>query len=326
MSDRPINLLLIEEDPIFRLGLVTALLGIKAIAVIAQADSPIAAREQLKKQIPDLVLIEPMNLHNASFGWEFCLELQKNYPSLKICLLTASLDYPRLTIAQTQGMAGYFPKGTAIADLVAGLEKIAAGEVYWSPAYYILKPKVNPKSKFLKPLFQTGLGQIEQSLAEVNSYLAQRPLSDFDQLFWQGRRRELMTARWFVKRLIPDQLQVDVNLANNKTNRLEQSVLTPVEKTAIAASVTNSLPIQITLDKLNFPNLNLTNIPLELDILQPIKRQELLQLVLTQIENVIQELKKLEVTPEQLPDNCNLLLGEIWQSVTLSFFGKYCSP
>jgi hypothetical protein len=71
---------------------------------------------------------------------------------------------------------------------------------------------------------------------------------------------------------------------------------------------------------------NLTGIPLELDILQPLKRQELLSLSQQQLQTTIQDLKSLRITPEQLPQNYSPILGEMWRSVSLSFFGKYCQP
>ncbi|MBE9242969.1 DUF3685 domain-containing protein, partial [Synechocystis salina] len=71
---------------------------------------------------------------------------------------------------------------------------------------------------------------------------------------------------------------------------------------------------------------NLTSIPLELDILQPLKRQELLSLGQQQLETTINELQALRITPAQLPENCLSIVGEMWRSLSLIFFGKYCQP
>lgn len=332
MSDRPLTLLLVDEDPIFRLGLVTALANQTQVQVIGQVDNAQALWEQCKHQIPDLVLLDPLFLHSSTSGWELCQSLRRTYPDLKICLLTASLDYSQLLKAKAKGIEGYFPKGTAIARIVTGLEKIYQGETAWLDAPTTSpRTPLSPQYRWLLPFFQSGLGQIDHHLTAVDEVLEQTTLSGFDQLFWSGRKRELQTARWFVKHLMPASLRWQTQLLASSPSSFS-SPLSPSSPPLISNSSiiesndSASFLIQQTYSKLQILKKNLTSTPLELDILQDLKRQELLLLVLNQVQAVVRELQALEITPEQLPNNWSPMLVEIWQTVTLAFFGKYCSP
>lgn len=330
MSDRPLTLLLVDEDPIFRLGLVTALANQTQVQVIGQVDNAQALWEQCKHQVPDLVLLDPLFLHSSTSGWELCQSLRRTYPDLKICLLTASLDYSQLLKAKAQGIEGYFPKGTAIAQIVTGLEKIYQGETDWLEAPTTSpRTPLSPQYRWLLPFFQSGLGQIDHHLTVVENVLEQTTLSGFDQLFWSGRKRELQTAQWLVKHLMPASLRWQTQLlVSSPSSPSFPSSAPPLISNSSMIEGSDSAPflIQKTYANLQIPTRNLTTTPLELDILQTSKRQELLLLVLNQLQSVVRELKTLEITPEQLPDNLSPMLVEIWQTVTLSFFGKYCSP
>ncbi|MFM7191994.1 MAG: hypothetical protein ACKOX2_14440, partial [Microcystaceae cyanobacterium] len=141
----------------------------------------------------------------------------------------------------------------------------------------------------------------------------------------QGRKRELRLARWLVRGTIPTSLKATLaDLANHSDPQIQQNssssaiqAVTPVNLNTFDNSLKTS----------TYPGLvasvNRTTIPLELDILQSDKRQELISLVVQHLQNVVQDLKTLAVTPEQLPHNDQYLLGEIWQTVTLTFLGKY---
>lgn len=342
MSDRPITLVLIDEDPIFRLGLVTALMSSKTIQILAQIESPQQLDAIFNQSLPDIALLDPLFLENPSQGWILCQKIKRNYPSIKICLLTATLEYGKLVQAKKQGTEGYFAKGTPVLKLIEGLEQIAEGKICWTELSLLQGyVKLTRKNRLLLRLFQSGLEQINGSLTTLNQQSQQAKLSQFDSLFLQGQKRELLTARWLVKKIMPDKLRLMAQLMAEE--RSSSNVIDPESRPVIASAnalVTSDISeINIqpqisatsnvftnTLAKLQTGNNNLTNIPLELDILQPEKRQELLILILNQFQNFLTELNSLNATPDQLPEDKNLILVEIWQTSTLAFFGKYCSP
>jgi CheY-like chemotaxis protein len=338
VSDRPITLVLIDEDPIFRLGLVTALMSTNRVQILAQLDSPPEIDALFNQSLPDIVLLDPLFLENSSQGWILCQKIKRNYPNVKICLLTATLEYGKLIQAKQQGIQGYFPKGTSINLLIEGLQEIVAGKICWTDlSFFQGYVKVTRKNRWLLGIFQSGLAQIDNNIVIINEQFEHSQLSQFDILFLEGRKRELRTARWFVQKMMPNKLKlIDQLTAEDQLTSSAQ--MSPLDKISsvnalvnsnITIEPTNSSQITIfsnTLAKLQAGVNNLTDIPLELDILMTEKKQELLLLILNQFQNLLTELNSLNVTAEQLPDDTSLMLVEIWQASTLAFFGKYCSP
>ena len=69
-TSRPFKLMLIDDDPIFRLGLSTALASFPDLQVVAQADSAAAALQTLAAGVgtdnaPNLVILE-LNLGRSN--------------------------------------------------------------------------------------------------------------------------------------------------------------------------------------------------------------------------------------------------------------------
>ena len=68
---------------------------------------------------------------------------------------------------------------------------------------------------------------------------------------------------------------------------------------------------------------NLTELPLEIDILREDKKRELLYLAVRKLEDLLSELRYSQLTAEQLVEKRDLVLLDIWQSMLVDFFGKY---
>ena len=68
---------------------------------------------------------------------------------------------------------------------------------------------------------------------------------------------------------------------------------------------------------------NLTELPLEIDILREDKKRELLYLALRKLEDLLSELRYSQLDPNQLPEKRELVLLDLWQAMLVDFFGKY---
>jgi DNA-binding NarL/FixJ family response regulator len=75
--------------------------------------------------------------------------------------------------------------------------------------------------------------------------------------------------------------------------------------------------------KLQRPLKNVGPQPLEIDILRPDKKLELLYLVLRQLEELLEDLRASQVKPGQLPARSAQVLQDLWDTVNTEFFGKY---
>lgn len=333
MSDRPIKILLIDNDPIFSLGLATALASFDDLQIIARVALAADAIERLNQELPDIVILEP----TIKEGWLLSGQIKQAYPNLPILLVSATSDTEQLLAAQASGVEGYLAKGRAIDELVQGLRRLVAGETLWQSTIPLgsdraLAKPVRQQSWLLRTGL-SGLAQIEESLAQVNAHLDNAQLSLLDWLYWSGRRRELLASRWLVSQLVPAEfIVVSEALPNSQTLQLSGdrpiSPLTlpasrPASDLLAIPSDSSTTAFDNTLAKIELGIENRTGIPLEIDILQAEKKQELFYLVLDRFRKIIEELRFLEVRREELPQKRALVLRDLLDSSLLNFFSQY---
>jgi Protein of unknown function (DUF3685) len=171
-------------------------------------------------------------------------------------------------------------------------------------------------------LRSSSLQQIEATLATVNVDLNSSQISALDRLVLNGRRRELIAARWLILRLLsgdPAQILTPVDLQSNSSAIVtEQSSPRSIAAKQLQAEIFDRIAtkLQSNLD-------NLTSTPLEIDILRLEKKRELFYLIIRQIEGLLDELRFSQVTIDQLPAKQADIWQDVWTSVTTEFFGRY---
>jgi DNA-binding NarL/FixJ family response regulator len=351
-APRLTNLLLIDDDPIFRLGLGTALASFPDLQVVAAADTATAALELLStlqdEDAVDLVISElalDRSNPNALSGLVLCQQLKANFPNLPVLLLTAESESTQLMAARESGIEGYCPKGYPIENIVQAIRQLVAGQSFWSllPQLPIAPTStVRPPSWHLR-LRQSSLRQIEDSLALVKQQLQNTNLSNLDWLFWSGRRRELLAARWVVNQLLPTDVIV-VEQTNQSAGDLPPSpgpraiasrTSSPIRErqrqvaplatsnSELSQTPRPSTPFDLTLARLQSGLTNLTGVVLEIDILATEKKRDLLYTVLRKFEEILNELRFSQITSDRLPQKRSLILQDLWQASLIDFLGKY---
>ncbi len=332
MSDDKIKLVLIDDDPVFQLGL--------SAAFQAYTDLEIVGRGEMSKWAEILASLG-QNSHlvillasGDDFPGQLCQQMQQDYPLGKILLLLTQANLELQTTAKASGVVGYCLKGIAIADLVAAIRLVASGQEYWSqssPSPYTLKnplPKPVRPPQWLYNMRQSGLQQIEDSLVQVKSFLQKPQLTLVDLWYWQGRHRELVAARWLVNQLLP--VEVILEPANNQANSQSSTSLVASQQFLLAETSANLTTSQLlfanTLEKIQSGVKNTTDQVLEIDVLREDKKQELLYLVLQQVGKTLEELTFLKIDSEQLSQRREAILRQVWQSATTEFFSKYYIP
>ncbi|MBE9130010.1 DUF3685 domain-containing protein [Coleofasciculus sp. LEGE 07092] len=348
MSDRLIHILLIDDDPIFRLGLSTALEGFPDLQVVAEFDTGAAGLEYLRnlqgEEVVELVVLElalGRIYPQALSGLSLCRLLKTDYPDLPILVVTAQSEPTQLAVAKQLGVEGYCSKGSSITTIVEAIRQLHRGESSWQ-RLPVSVSSLQPPSWHHR-MRQSGLRQIDEALAQAIAQLQNPHLSKLDWLFWNGRRRELLAARWVVNQLLPtdaivvEQERFNTELADNRsqrqaiasenssTRRQPLSRLTSGAITRSELSLRNQplTLLEVTVERLQSGLQNLTDTPLEIDILQGERKQDVLYIVLKKFEEVLDALRFSQVTPEQLPQKRSRLLQDLWQVSLTNFFGKY---
>lgn len=363
MSEPLTRILLIDDDPIFRLGLRAALQPFPDLQVVAEVDTPDQGLEilgRLKGEAAINIVILELNTGRAQphllSSLSLCQQLNAEYPNVRILLLTVYSELDDLLTAKASGVAGYCPKGTAITTIVDAIRQLQAGQSAWFPLDQVspqLARAVRSPSWHHK-MRQSGLSQIEAALAQVMQQLQQPDLSNLDWLFWSGRKRELVAARWLVNQLLPTDvivverepetedkgmsgsgsvLQGRRPLAETRglSSRQEEGALAALPASLpsspnlspLASASQLATPFDVTLAKVQSNLSNLSGVVLEIDILSPERKRDLLYIILRKFQEIVEELRFSQVTSAQLSQKRSLILQDLWQTSLTEFFGKY---
>lgn len=239
---RVIRLMLIEDDPVFRLGLLTALEQFPDLRIAFEADTAAlslrvlddwvgrtpTSNTALTEQITPDVIILSLDLGQIrtgrSTGLALCQQLKTRYPELPLLLISSQPEPLVLATALQTGANGYCQRGTDIRELVAALRQVARGRSSWGQAMQtittalatspiastttttsitpVTPPNSYPLTTWQQRVRTSGLRQIETAIAQLNAQLQTSNLSVVDELFLTGRRRELLAARWLLNRLL----------------------------------------------------------------------------------------------------------------------------
>ena len=329
-----LRLVLMEADPVFRAGLVTSLAQFSQVQILLELGfSPVdrqTLRDYLTAELPDVLL-----LGVSAAAWRLCQEIRSSHSTLPILLL-GSPDAPTLATALQSGAAGFWSKGGELAELLIALQQVAAGQPDWTPAIATIARPPSPQTPWAllkQNLRRSGLRQIETTIAELETQLRSSQLPTLDQLVLAGRRRELRTARWLVNRLLaspplpppPIPLSTPEPIAIPPApSSLSTSSGNPTAAISSVRSLQSALFDSLAA-KLQSSLRNLTATPLEIDILKPEKRRELLYIVLRKLEEALDDLRFSQVQPQQLSDQRSQILQDLWQAALSDFFGKYYS-
>jgi DNA-binding NarL/FixJ family response regulator len=106
--------------------------------VIGTSYSLAECRKALVK-LPDVLLLD-LNLPDGN-GVDFCIEIRKKYPNLKILVLTTYNEYSIARQVLVNGASGYILKNALSEEVIVGIEAVMNGEVFLCEEIDILMKK-----------------------------------------------------------------------------------------------------------------------------------------------------------------------------------------
>ena len=129
---RPIRILLADDHALVRAGIIALLKNVPGIEVVAEAANGRDALNLVKTHRPDLVL---MDISMAGLnGLEAAARIAKEYPDVRVLMLSAHANEEYVKQALLAGAAGYFLKDAGISELELAIQAAARGETYLSPS------------------------------------------------------------------------------------------------------------------------------------------------------------------------------------------------
>jgi DNA-binding NarL/FixJ family response regulator len=131
-TPKPIRVLLIDDSPIIRLGLRSALEDYSDITIAGEAGTAVAGLEALVRLKPDVVMLD-LHLPDKS-GLIVCRELLQARPATHVLILTSSSNERHMHDAIDAGAKGYLLKENDGDALAAALRAVARGDSVLDPS------------------------------------------------------------------------------------------------------------------------------------------------------------------------------------------------
>jgi two-component system, NarL family, nitrate/nitrite response regulator NarL len=168
----PIRVVVADDHPLFREGVLTSLRASPDIEVVGQAADADEALRLVREEVPDLVLLD---VTMPGGGIAAAGRIAAACPATKIVMLTVSEHEDDLLAAMKAGARGYVLKGVSARELAEVVRAVAAGEVYVAPAlaWSLLRELSQPRPS--DPLAELS-GRERQELELVASGLSNQEI------------------------------------------------------------------------------------------------------------------------------------------------------
>jgi DNA-binding NarL/FixJ family response regulator len=127
----PINIVVADDHPLFRQGVVQTLTAEDSFAVIGEAGTGEEAFRLAVEHNPDILLLD-IGMPGAG-GIATVEQVAASCPLTRVLMLTVSENPDDLMQALKAGARGYVLKGVSSSGLVSAIQAVTAGEVFVTP-------------------------------------------------------------------------------------------------------------------------------------------------------------------------------------------------
>jgi DNA-binding NarL/FixJ family response regulator len=126
------RVVLADDHALVRAGIRMLLENLPGIEVVGEADNGRRALELIRTSAPNLILLD---ISMAELGGlEALPRIVKDFPSVKVLILSAHANEEYVLRALRHGAAGYMLKDAAAEELELAINAVAQGKTYLSPS------------------------------------------------------------------------------------------------------------------------------------------------------------------------------------------------
>ncbi|MBA1334358.1 MAG: Two-component transcriptional response regulator, LuxR family [Firmicutes bacterium] len=127
-----IRLMVVDDHPIVRQGLIKLIEMNDRFKVIAEASNGLEAIRMSSKYAPDIILMD-INMPDMD-GIEACREITGQNADAKVIALTVCEEIDKITEALAAGAKGYILKNTNLENLTRIIREVYEGKAYIDPS------------------------------------------------------------------------------------------------------------------------------------------------------------------------------------------------
>jgi len=125
-----INIILIDDHDLVRVGIKRLLADVKGISVIGEGESGEEAVLLAREHQPNVMLLDA-NMPGIG-GLEACRRILRHNPEIRIIALTVHSGEPYPSRFLQAGAVGYLTKGTGVNEMVRAIRNVNSGQRYIS--------------------------------------------------------------------------------------------------------------------------------------------------------------------------------------------------
>ncbi|SFB49071.1 two-component system, NarL family, response regulator [Nocardioides alpinus] len=151
-GSEPVRVLVVDDQELFRRGLIMLLSGDTDIEVVGEAADGITATDLAVKTAPDVILLDVRMPRRT--GVEACRAIKEAVPSAKIIMLTVSDEEADLYESVKNGAAGYLLKDSSIEEVAQAIRVVNEGQSLISPSMAV--KLIDEFKQMSKPERETG--------------------------------------------------------------------------------------------------------------------------------------------------------------------------
>ncbi len=126
------TVMLVDDHPLFREGLKSVIAADPSFKVVAEAGDANAALEAMEPVAPAMVITD-ISMPGLD-GTGLTVEIKKRWPGVMVLVVSMYADVNHLGAAFKAGADAYIIKESAAERLLAGMNRVLAGEKYIDPA------------------------------------------------------------------------------------------------------------------------------------------------------------------------------------------------
>ena len=167
-NKQPIKVILVDDHKIFTDGLSLFLEREDDFTVVGTASSAKSLWQGLKHwEMPDVIVLDIRLKKGEEDGISIAESLRKNYPAVKVLVLSMHEDGKFVEAMLKKGCMGYILKDSSKSIFLQAVRSVAAGKRYMTPEVQDLLIRQIEESKD----FEGGIPKLTKREKEILSYL-----------------------------------------------------------------------------------------------------------------------------------------------------------